>query len=317
MVGGGITLAHDTPGPVPAKPLNLVATPGNNQVGLTWSAASGATSYYVKRTLYPEGPFSVIGSSSSTSFTDTAGVHGGTYYYVVSGINADGQSVQSDPVSAVFSGTAYTITYHENSATSGTAPLSQSKNHGINLTLANNTGNLSRTDHTFAGWNTQADGFGTNYSVVSTYTTNANLTLYAKWIMTFNGWSGGNGFGADSNGDGIFNGMAWLLGAANKDANSVSSLPSASSSSGSLLVNFTCLKVTNRGSAKLKIQVSDDLGVNDPWTSQEAVVPDTSGTANGVLFTVSANADPNLCNVQASIPNGSGDKAFVRLMGAP
>jgi uncharacterized repeat protein (TIGR02543 family) len=235
---------------------------------------------------------------------------------VVAGINANGQSLDSDSVTANYSGTAYTINYSANSANSGTAPSNQNKNHGIGLNLAINVGNLARTDYIFAGWNTQADGLGADYTVASAYTANASVTLYAKWIMTFGAWSGGSSFGTDSNGDGASNGMAWLLGAANKDANAASRLPAASSSGGSLQLSFTCLKVANRGGATLKLQVSDDLGVSDLWTNQEVVVPDTSGPFGGILFTISANVDPNLINAQASI-SGSGSKVFARLMGAP
>jgi uncharacterized repeat protein (TIGR02543 family) len=315
--GGWISLTHDTPGPVPAKPLNLQAAPGNNQVSLTWSAASGAANYFVKRSLYAEGPFTVIANTSSTSFTDTSGIHGNTYYYVVSGINADGESIDSDSASASYSGTAYTVNYSANSATSGTAPSNQSKSHGVSLNLAYNVGNLVRTGFIFAGWNTQADGLGTDYAVASTYTANASVILYAKWIMTFDNWSSGSSFNTDSNSDGTHDGMAWLLGAANKETNATSRLPVASSSGGNLWVNFTCLKVVNRGSTTLKLQVSDDLGITDPWTNQEVVVPDSTGNINGILFTISSNADPNLINVQASIPNGSGSKVFARLMGSP
>jgi uncharacterized repeat protein (TIGR02543 family) len=314
--GGWISLTHDTPGPAPATPLNVQATSGNNQVNLTWSTAAGATNYYIKRALYSEGPFTVIASSSSTSFTDTSGVHGSTYYYMVSAINTNGESTNSNSVTANYTGSAYTINYVANSSTSGTAPSNQNKNHGVGLVLASNVGNLARTGYIFAGWNTQADGLGTHFSLASTYTTNANLTLYAKWIMTYNLWSSGSSFSTDSNGDGTRDGMSWLLGASNKEANAISRLPIASSNAGNLQVNFTCLKVANRGSSILKLQVSDDLGVSDPWTNHEAVVPDTSGTVNGIVFTISANADPNLCNVQASIPGSTG-KVFARLMGTP
>lgn len=94
--GGTITLTHDTPGPVPAKPLNLQASLGNNQVSLTWSAAAGATSYFVKRSLYAEGPFTVIASATSANYTDLTAVNGTTYYYVVSGVNADGESLTEE-----------------------------------------------------------------------------------------------------------------------------------------------------------------------------------------------------------------------------
>jgi len=75
----------------------------------------------------------------------------------------------------------YTITYNANSSTSGTVPFNQTKTDGINLTLATNIGTLARTNYNFAGWNTLADGTGTDYTAGATYSGNANLTLYAKW----------------------------------------------------------------------------------------------------------------------------------------
>jgi hypothetical protein len=143
-----------------------------------------------------------------------------------------------------------------------------------------------------------------------------NTTLYAKWTIAFDAWSVGSTFDTDSNDDGTHDGMAWLLGAANKDANAASRLPVASSSAGNLNLSFICLKVANRASATLKLQVSDDLGVSYPWTSQEVAVPDISGTVNGIVFIITANADPTLWYMQASIPRSTG-KVFARLMAAP
>jgi uncharacterized repeat protein (TIGR02543 family) len=76
---------------------------------------------------------------------------------------------------------SYTVTYNANGATSGTAPATQTKTHDVALTLATNSGNLARTGFTFAGWNTAADGTGTNYAAGASYTGNANLALFARW----------------------------------------------------------------------------------------------------------------------------------------
>ncbi|HEX5791201.1 MAG TPA: InlB B-repeat-containing protein [Luteolibacter sp.] len=75
----------------------------------------------------------------------------------------------------------YTVTYNGNGKTSGTVPANQTKTQGVNLTLATNSGNLARTGYAFAGWNTNAAGTGTNYAAGGTYTTDAAITLYAKW----------------------------------------------------------------------------------------------------------------------------------------
>ncbi|HXM65052.1 MAG TPA: fibronectin type III domain-containing protein [Terriglobales bacterium] len=89
-----------TPLGVPPAPTNLVATPGNAQVGLSWSASSGATSYNVQRSTTSGGPYTTIGSPTTTSYTDTAVTNGTTYYYVVAAVNTAGQSANSSQVVA-------------------------------------------------------------------------------------------------------------------------------------------------------------------------------------------------------------------------
>ena len=86
---------------IPPVPVGLAATPGNNQVLLTWNASSGATSYNVKRSTTSGGPYSTIASGvSTTSHTDSTAVNGTTYHYVVSAVNSAGESGNSSQVSA-------------------------------------------------------------------------------------------------------------------------------------------------------------------------------------------------------------------------
>ena len=130
-------------------------------------------------------------------------------------------------------------------------------------------------------------------------------------------WSGGAAFDADDNNDGVDNGLAWLLGEGDKNANALDSLPVVTQNGGNLVLNFTCLKVAGRGTAVLKLQYSKDLGLSDPWTSHEVVVPDTAGPVGSVTFTIpSVNADPDLVNLQATIPASAaspGTTLFGRL----
>lgn len=79
--------------------------------------------------------------------------------------------------------TTYDITYKANSATSGTAPIAQTKAHDDDIVLAPNSGNLQRSGYVFNGWNTAVNGSGTDYAVGATYTLNDNLVLYAKWTL--------------------------------------------------------------------------------------------------------------------------------------
>jgi chitin-binding protein len=90
------------PGAVPVAPTGLAAVPGNGQVALTWSAVSGATGYNVKRSTTNGGPYSNVNTSpvTATSFTNTGLANGTTYFYVVTAVNASGESPVSTQVSA-------------------------------------------------------------------------------------------------------------------------------------------------------------------------------------------------------------------------
>lgn len=87
-------------GAPPATPTGLRASAGNAQVALTWTASSGTTSYHVKRSTTTGGPYTQISSPTSASFTDTGLTNGTTYYYVVSAMNASGESANSTEASA-------------------------------------------------------------------------------------------------------------------------------------------------------------------------------------------------------------------------
>jgi autotransporter-associated beta strand protein len=84
----------------PAAPTGLTAQSTHSLVQLNWTAPISATSYNIKRGTTPGGPYSTIATVSSTTFNDTTVTDGTTYYYVVSGINNDGEGPNSSEVSA-------------------------------------------------------------------------------------------------------------------------------------------------------------------------------------------------------------------------
>jgi len=86
--------------PPPPAPANLAANAANAQVSLSWNASAGATSYHVKRGTTTGGPYTQISAPSTNSFTDTGLTNGTTYYYVVSALNAAGESANSSQASA-------------------------------------------------------------------------------------------------------------------------------------------------------------------------------------------------------------------------
>lgn len=81
---------------------------------------------------------------------------------------------------------AYGVTYDNNGSTGGTAPTDANTYFsGATVTVKANTGTLVKTGYTFSGWNTKADGSGTDYAASGSATLtmpSSDLTLYAKWV---------------------------------------------------------------------------------------------------------------------------------------
>ena len=85
----------------PPAPTNLTATADHEQVTLSWSESLDAVSYNVKRATSPGGPYMEIQTGlTGLSYTDTGLKNGTTYYYVVSAVNAAGESGDSAEISA-------------------------------------------------------------------------------------------------------------------------------------------------------------------------------------------------------------------------
>lgn len=83
---------------------------------------------------------------------------------------------------AEWSANTYHIAYDANHSTGGTVPLIQTVNYNTSVALSVNSGSLVRTGYTFIGWNTKADGTGTDYAEGAFFNVPANdTTFYAKW----------------------------------------------------------------------------------------------------------------------------------------
>ncbi len=137
------------------------------------------------------------------------------------------------------------------------------------------------------------------------------VNLEGSAVSAYAGWSGGASFGADANGDGVGNGLAFLLGAADPNASALALLPKAARSNGNLVLTFSVLNSAYRNGASLSVEHSGNLGSSDPWAA--ALVPDTSNTVNGVIFSVTPGSPHN--DVTATIPASEAvsGKLFGRL----
>jgi hypothetical protein len=75
----------------PTTVTGVTATAGAGQIAVSWTAASGAATYTVKRATSAAGPFAVHQTGVvGTSYNDTAITGGTTYHYVVSAISGTG-----------------------------------------------------------------------------------------------------------------------------------------------------------------------------------------------------------------------------------
>ncbi len=79
----------------------------------------------------------------------------------------------------------YTLTYDGNGSTGGSVPTDGgSYEQDAEVQVYGNNGNLVKTGYTFAGWNTAADGTGTDYSAGAALKMgSSNVILYAKWAL--------------------------------------------------------------------------------------------------------------------------------------
>jgi fibronectin type 3 domain-containing protein len=111
------TATPAAPPAAPVAPANLAATGGDQQVSLTWTASTGATSYNVKRATTNGGPYTTMASPAGSTYTDTAVSNGTTYYYVVTAVNTIGESANSNQASA-------TPSASQTTSSSCTAPIS-------------------------------------------------------------------------------------------------------------------------------------------------------------------------------------------------
>lgn len=183
----------------------ISATKGTSTSGCTisWSAQSGATGYRVVR-----GATSNFANSSilvetvtGTSYTDTTGTAGKTYYYWIVAKKSSGYVTSSyatgykassssggDSAGGSSSGGStstsvpYTVAFNANGGTGSMANLSFAA--GATKALTINT--FTRTGYIFVGWATSASATTSTYddgqSVKDlTTTSGATVTLYAVW----------------------------------------------------------------------------------------------------------------------------------------
>lgn len=148
-----------------------------------------ASSGGVTKTLYEYTGAASGSSGTSGSFTGTYSVSGNgssTQTITVTFKNYDlygNGTIKTQKTKAVSfnvtvpAWTSYTVSYNANGGSG--APSNQTKWHGTALTLSSTK--PTRTGYTFLGWATSSTATSATYSAGSSFTANANTTLYAVW----------------------------------------------------------------------------------------------------------------------------------------
>ena len=98
--------------------------------------------------------------------------------YSPGGSYTDNASVTLYAVWSENAPTTYSVYYNANGGTG--APSSQTKTHGVTLTLR--TGVPTRSGYTFLGWGTSSGATTPSYQPGGAYTSNSSITLYAVWL---------------------------------------------------------------------------------------------------------------------------------------
>jgi fibronectin type 3 domain-containing protein len=151
----------------PAAPTGLTATAGNAQVSLTWTASAGATSYHVKRSTTSGTGYTQIAAPIAANFLDATVANGTPYFYVVSALNAAGESANSSQATATPANVAADVTITIDPTKTkpispyiyGTNFYSGNTSPQPNFTLDRDGGNR----WTAYNWETNASNAGSDY----------------------------------------------------------------------------------------------------------------------------------------------------------
>lgn len=164
----------------------VLAAAGDSKNILQWNQLKNL-SYDVKRSLSQGGPYSSIGQTANTSFTDTNVSNGTTYYYVIASVNNGKESANSAEVSA--RPAAGQFDYWRFDEASGTQAIDNwGANHGLLAATATRAAGKSGTALFL-------DGSATSYATVPanifssindfTISTWVRMDAISTWMRVF------------------------------------------------------------------------------------------------------------------------------------
>ncbi|MDF7666017.1 BspA family leucine-rich repeat surface protein [Bifidobacterium sp. ESL0745] len=132
------------------------------------------------------GPNTMLPSNNKTN------LRSGTWTRLPGGVNPTWRGTEEQLAAETTNGRAqgvyvlqtgtFTFTYNLNDATAGTTPPTANGTAGVNAIIIPLLRGITRTGYKAIGWNTAADGNGTDYTPgISIYPQAGDTTLYVKW----------------------------------------------------------------------------------------------------------------------------------------
>lgn len=155
---------------IPALPSYTVAYNANGGSG-----APGSQTKWYGKTLKLS---STKPTRTGYTFQGWATSSGGSVAYAA---GANYTSNASATLYAVWKANTWAISYNANGGSG--APAAQTKIYGQTLTLSSTK--PTRTNYNFLGWSTSSSATSAQYAAGGTFTTNANVTLYAVWQLAY------------------------------------------------------------------------------------------------------------------------------------
>ena len=182
LSNGGSTSIPGTQADVGTQLTYAIGNLGNADLTLTTPVTATAVSN-CSMTVNTQ-PASPVAPSGSTDLVLTvtpsaAGAWSAT-------VSIENNDADHNPYTWTISGSAlgsYTVTYDGNGSDGGSAPVDDHNPYvdGTEVTVLGNTEGLVKTSHTFADWNTAADGNGTAYAEGAKFNISSDTMLYAQW----------------------------------------------------------------------------------------------------------------------------------------
>jgi hypothetical protein len=277
-----------TPSIPPAVPTGLIATAGDNQVSLSWTGSAGAASYNIKRSTTSGSGYTTVGTTTdpTVAYIDLTAVKFTQYYYVVSAVNAYGESADSSPEATATPTGAYGPTAYEpfNYATGAFANNTPSTAVGFTGNWTIPTGATIAAGRTYPDLPTASNAYQHNASgsqnTVNFASPMSSGTKYLSFLIKNSGNSGGDAVGVFFKGNnaaslfagfrGGFSGSQTLfgLGTVNSTAlGGASALGSSAVPLSNTATNFIVLKIefnTSGGNETISLWTNPPVNVESP-----------------------------------------------------